>query len=831
MSARPLQRRQPRRRPDPSTLTPEVRALVRAQLGRRSVLRGMGAAGVGLGLAACGTGGSSTGASSSEGPAAAEDLSAEEQVVNWANWTLYLDVSDDGRSYPSLEAFEEQTGITANYSEDIDGNDSYYGRIQGQLANGDDIGQDIVVFTDWMAARMIRLGYTQKLDAATIPNKDNILPNLADVDFDPGRNNSLTWQSGFAGIAWNKEQLPDGLTSVSDLWRPELKGRVEVLDEMRDTVGLILLEQGVDISGDFTDDQFGAALAELEKQVESGQIRQVVGNSYKEDLVSGDALAVIGWSGDITQINFESGDRWEFALPDSGGTLWSDNMMIPIGSPHKTNAETLMNYYYDPEVAAQVAAWVNYICPVQGAQEAMMAIDPELAEDPFIFPTDEFLSNVSIFTQPDAGAGDELQRAVPAGDRSVTEASGAGLVLSCVTKAFGDAVAVDAIDLDVPAGSFFALLGPSGCGKTTTLRMVAGLEHPDSGSITIGGKDVTWTKPYQRPVNTVFQSYALFPHLDVLDNVMFGLRRRKVADARARAMEALELVELAQVADKKPAQLSGGMQQRVALARAVVNRPDVLLLDEPLGALDLKLRRQMQTELKRIQTEVGLTFIHVTHDQEEAMTMADTVAVMNAGHIEQLGPPEQLYDHPATAFTASFLGQCNLLPATVTGVGSDRVDVRPDMPGAVAGSGTSGLVVSRRRCPEAVAVGDEVLLGVRPEKVSLLSDGGGSPTGSDVLGPARVVDRSYTGVSMQYLVDLPGAGRLSVFHQNVGDGVDPSVGDEVHLCWAVEHGFLLPGHDVPVLAEEQDPPVAGMSAPGEGPRRPRRERAAARTGA
>jgi len=329
--------------------------------------------------------------------AAPEDVSVEDPTLNWANWTLYLDLADDGNSYPSLEAFTEQTGIDVTYSEDIDGNDSFYGRVQGQLANGDDIGQDVVVLTDWMAARMIRLGYTQELDEANIPNKANVLENLADVDFDPGRAHSLPWQSGFAGVAWNKEEVPDGLRTVSDLWRPELRGRVEVLDEMRDTIGLIMMEQGVDIDGEWSDSEFGAALEELDKQIASGQIRQVVGNSYKEDLVSGDALAAIGWSGDITQINFESGDKWQFAIPDAGGTLWTDNMMVPIGSPRKTNAETLMNYYYDPEVAAQVAAWVNYICPVQGAQEAMVAIDPELAEDPFIFPTEEFLANVSIF--------------------------------------------------------------------------------------------------------------------------------------------------------------------------------------------------------------------------------------------------------------------------------------------------------------------------------------------------------------------------------------------------------------------------------------------------
>ena len=383
-----------RGRPDPATLTPQVRALIRAQLGRRQVLRGFGAAGVGLGLAACGTGG---GTAAGGAPQAAKDTSEQDKTLNWANWTLYLDLAEDGKTYPTLEAFQEQTGITVTYSEDVDGNDSFYGRVQGQLANGDDIGQDIVVLTDWMAGRMIRLGYTQELDETNVPNKKNVLDTLADVDFDPGRAHSLPWQSGFAGIAWNKEELPDGLTSVSDLWRPELKGRVEVLDEMRDTVGLIMLEQGVDIGGDWSEEDFGTALEELEKQVASGQIRQVVGNSYKEDLVSGDALAVVGWSGDITQINFESGDKWEFAIPDAGGTLWTDNMMVPVGSPHKTNAEILMDYYYEPEVAAQVAAWVNYICPVKGAQEAMVAIDPELAENPYIFPTEEFLANVTLF--------------------------------------------------------------------------------------------------------------------------------------------------------------------------------------------------------------------------------------------------------------------------------------------------------------------------------------------------------------------------------------------------------------------------------------------------
>ena len=232
-----------------------------------------------------------------------------------------------------------------------------------------------------------------------------------------------------------------------------------------------------------------------------------------------------------------------------------------------------------------------------------------------------------------------------------------GLRLRSVTKSFGAFTAVDDLDLDVPRGAFFALLGPSGCGKTTTLRMVAGLETPTSGSITLAGKDITYAKPYRRPVNTVFQSYALFPHLDIHENVAFGLKRRKSPRHRQPGpRDARRSSSWTARRAKKPAQLSGGQQQRVALARALINKPEVLLLDEPLGALDLKLRRSMQIELKRIQIDVGLTFIHVTHDQEEAMTMADTVAVMNAGVIEQMGAPADLYENPQTTFVANFLG-------------------------------------------------------------------------------------------------------------------------------------------------------------------------------
>jgi len=369
------------------------------------------------------------------------------------------------------------------------------------------------------------------------------------------------------------------------------------------------------------------------------------------------------------------------------------------------------------------------------------------------------------------------------------------LRLTGVTKTFEGFTAVDNLDLVIPRGSFFALLGPSGCGKTTTLRMVAGLEQPTIGQIWIGDRDITDTKAYQRNVNTVFQSYALFPHLSIVDNVAFGLRRRKVSDHTAKAMEALELVQLAHIAKKKPGQLSGGMQQRVALARAIVNRPDVLLLDEPLGALDLKLRRQMQVELKQIQSEVGLTFVHVTHDQEEAMTMADTIAVMNAGRLEQVGDPATLYEHPTSTFVANFLGQSNLLKATVTRRAGTMTEL--DVHGVDLRLPVDALPANR---PENNA---SVWLGVRPEKLRLVepvsirkgadnsSDSNNRDSDSaDNRLTGVVTDASFTGLATNYLVRLPWGQEIMVVQQNNG-APRVEAGAPVTLGWAAEHGFAL----------------------------------------
>ncbi len=353
------------------------------------------------------------------------------------------------------------------------------------------------------------------------------------------------------------------------------------------------------------------------------------------------------------------------------------------------------------------------------------------------------------------------------------------LILTRISKTFGDFVAVDDLSLTIPEGSFFALLGPSGCGKTTTLRMIAGLEEPTVGSIFIGDTDITTKKPYQRPVNTVFQNYALFPHLSIFENVAFGLRRRGIKDVKERVDKVLQLVELPHFADRKPNQLSGGQQQRIALARAIVNRPALLLLDEPLGALDLKLRRQMQIELKWIQTEVGLTFVHVTHDQEEAMTMADTIAVMNEGRIEQMGSPADLYESPATAFVANFLGQSNLIRGVSAASDGDSVVVQ------LHGQKIS-LLKARNQ-----ADGASVLVGIRPEKIRIdLPD---VPTTGNSLTGGIVSDVSFVGVSTQYVVEMPWKQDLMVFEQN--DGGTPTLrpGDPVSLSWNMPFTFGLDG--------------------------------------
>ena len=363
-----------------------------------------------------------------------------------------------------------------------------------------------------------------------------------------------------------------------------------------------------------------------------------------------------------------------------------------------------------------------------------------------------------------------------------------------VTKIFDQTPAVDDLNLEIYEGEFFSLLGPSGCGKTTSLRMLGGFEEPTSGRLLLGGVDVTYKAPYNRDVNTVFQSYALFPHLDVFENVAFGLRRQHLAksEIKRKVGEILELVDLPNFERRRPAQLSGGQQQRVALARALVNEPTLLLLDEPMSALDAKLRRQMQVELKRIQARVGITFLYVTHDQEEAMTMSDRLAVMRHGKIEGIGSPKDVYDSPSTEFVATFLGASNLLAGTVTGTEGTNSVVR------LADATT--LRVPTRRTPVGVA---SVKVGVRPEKISIVAAGAEPSASINVLsGQVRV--STFTGVGNQYLVATSEGVEVTVYAQNIGHGVAPRSGDTVTLTWPVEHTFSVVPMSGAELQEQAD---------------------------
>ena len=366
-----------------SSLSPEARSIIGAMVSRRAVLAGAGGLGAAGLLAACGGGSDSADSANS---------------VRWGNWPLYLDYDEETKKYPTLDKFTEATGIKAEYFEDYNDNDEFYGKVQAQLKLGEDIGYDVVTPTDWMAARWIRLGYTQKFDAANIPNKSNILASLASPSFDPNREQTLTWQGIMGGFGWNVEKNPKGIRTIDDLFAPQNKGKIVVLSEMRDTIGIILLSQGVSLQT-VTEDQYMNAIDFLAQKIADGWIRGVKGNEYAEDLTSGDATAVIGWSGDMFILKSENEGKFDFAVPESGGTISGDNMLIPstATAEAKVNAEKLINYYYEPAVAAEVAAYVNYVCPGKGAQAEMEKIDPELAKSEFIFPTDKMMSNLNVF--------------------------------------------------------------------------------------------------------------------------------------------------------------------------------------------------------------------------------------------------------------------------------------------------------------------------------------------------------------------------------------------------------------------------------------------------
>jgi spermidine/putrescine transport system substrate-binding protein len=365
-------------------LSAEASAILNSKFSRRALVAGAGALGGAALLTSCGSGG--------------DEAASTTGSVRWGNWPLYLDYDEESQLYPTLEAFTESTGIAAEYFEDYNDNDEFFGKVQAQLKLKQDIGYDIVSPTDWMAARWIRLGYTHKFDKANIPNAGNILDTLASPSFDPMREQSLTWQGIMGGFGWNTEKVPGGVRTLDDLFAPANKGKIVVLSEMRDTIGIILRSRGVDLQT-VTEDQFMSAVEFLEQKIADGWIRGVKGNEYAEDLTAGDAIAVIGWSGDMFILKSENEGKFDFAIPESGGTISGDNLMIPYTATAeaKASAEKLINWYYDPAIAAEVAAYVNYVTPVKGAQAEMEKIDPDLATSEFIFPTEKTMANLSVF--------------------------------------------------------------------------------------------------------------------------------------------------------------------------------------------------------------------------------------------------------------------------------------------------------------------------------------------------------------------------------------------------------------------------------------------------
>ncbi len=387
------------------TDNPHLRAaLMRGLVSRRSAM--MGAAGVGAAafLAACGsagknptTGAGGTGTAGAKAAAAAQDMSDTEKIVNWSNWTEYIDVDDKTKARPTLDAFTKATGIKVNYTEDYLDNDEFYAKVRPLLQGGKDTGRDVWCSTDWMVARLIRQGYVQKLDLANIPNSANLEDSLKNVEFDPGRLYSLPWQSGFAGIGYNlKATGGKKIESMTQLLTdPSLKGKVTLLTEMRDTVGLVMMEQGKDISK-FTEADFQAAIDVIQQAKDAGQIKGFTGNEYTDGLAKGDIAACTAWTGDVVQLQFAD-QNIQYTLPQKGFTLWSDNFVIPALAKHKKNAEKLIDYYYDPKVMAQVEAYVNYIAPVKGTKEALVKIDKSLADNPLIVPPADVLARAQVF--------------------------------------------------------------------------------------------------------------------------------------------------------------------------------------------------------------------------------------------------------------------------------------------------------------------------------------------------------------------------------------------------------------------------------------------------
>ena len=686
--------------------------------------------------------------------------------------------------------FEKKSGIKVDYTDDVNDNAEFFGKVATSSAPASRSAATSSSSPTGWPPGWSTSGWIQPLDHRQDPERpQEPVPTLQP----PGTRTatySAPWQSGLTGIAYNAELTKEVRSFDELLTRRTSRAGSGCSPRCATRWRSCSCSTGAD-PAKFTERRVDKAIEQLARPSRDGQIRAFTGNEYVQDLAAGNIVACEAWSGDVLQPQFDNPDI-KFVTPEEGLALWSDNMLVPNQATHKANAEAWMNYYYDPR---SPRSWPPG--STTSARRGRPAGDGEDRQVPRRQPADlprrGHPEEGERFMALDEKQEQPVRRTVRRCHRCLTTQAHRALPR---TTAACDGLRLRSRHQAVrrvhgrrrprprrpEQGSFFALLGPSGCGKTTTLRMVAGLEEPTVGHDHARRQDITCAKPYKRPVNTVFQNYALFPHLDIFENVAFGLRRRKAVQGRraAGARDARAGRAGAARSRKKPAQLSGGQQQRVALARALINRPEVLLLDEPLGALDLKLRRQMQIELKRIQTEVGLTFVHVTHDQEEAMTMADTIAVMNQGVIEQMGAPAELYENPRTTFVANFLGQSNLVEGTITGPRRRPLD------GRRAGHARSRSPTGARAREPAT-----VWVGVRPEKVLIAEAGQALDAPGNTLPGGVVTDVSFIGVSTQYLVRMPWGQELRCSSRTPGARRLFRRRRQVDLSWRPEHTFLL----------------------------------------
>gem|GEM_PF-5287 len=713
--------------------------------------------------------------------------SGESPVVNVYNWADYIGPT-------TLADFEAETGIHVNYDE-YDSSEI----VEAKLLAGH-TGYDVVVHGGQYASRLIPLGIFRPLDRSRLAGWKDLDPEVLAklAGYDPGNVYAAPYMWGSAGVAYNvkmvRERMPDApVDSGAMIFDPEVVSKfadcgVSILDSPTDVIPMALVYLGFDGNSTNPDDIDAA-----EKMLSSVRpyIRYFSSTRLLTDMPNDEICVAMSWSGDYAVARERAAEvgidiDLAYSVPKEGSFFWFDGLFIPSDAPHPDAAMRFIEFLLRPNVMAAVTNQTRYANAVVTSQPF---IEPEILSDPAVYPDQRLVSRLGLLRALPPKAERRRTRAfarfkagtsAPWLDSSIRPF----VRIEAVTKRFGNFTAVDRVDLDIYSRELFAILGASGCGKSTLLRIIAGLETPDSGAIFIDGVDVTHLPPYERPVNIMFQSYALFPHMTVEQNVAYGLRRGGVSkqETASRVEKMLALVKLSELARAKPAQISGGQSQRVALARALVKRPKALLLDEPLAALDKKLREETQFELANVQDELGVTFIVVTHDQEEAMTLATRIAVMNAGRFVQVGTPGEIYEHPSNRFVADFVGKINLLE----GVVADFADGNP----VVRCNATPEPIVLPH--DGTVARGDSVCVAVRPEKIYITKEAPEEAANRTVI-RGVVFDLAYFGNLSLYRVKTEGGKVIDVSAQNRRREARRYLewDDQVYLSWDNGSALLL----------------------------------------